>query len=98
MQIAGEIIAFILWICLILLIARIVLDWVQMLARSWQPRGVVLVLCEVIYTVTDPPLRAIRRVLPPLRLGMVALDLSPLVLFVLIYILQLVNARIFFSS
>jgi YggT family protein len=98
MQVAGEIIAFVLWICLILLIARIVLDWVQMLARSWQPRGPVLVLCEVIYTITDPPLRAIRRVLPPLRLGMVALDLSPLVLFVLIYILQLVNARIFFSS
>jgi YggT family protein len=98
MQVAGEIIAFVLWVCLILLIARIVLDWVQMLARSWQPRGAVLVLCEVIYTVTDPPLRAIRRVLPPLRLGMVALDLSPLVLFVLIYILQLVNARIFFSS
>ena len=98
MELAGEIIAFVLWICLILLIARIVLDWVQMLARSWQPRGVLLVLCEVIYTVTDPPLRAIRRVLPPLRLGMVALDLSPLVLFVVIYILQRVNAAIFFSS
>lgn len=97
MELAGEIIAFVLWICLILLIARIVLDWVQMLARSWQPRGVLLVLCEVIYTFTDPPLRAIRRVLPPLRLGMVALDLSPLVLFVLIYILQRVNAAIFFS-
>ena len=97
MQVAGEIIAFVLWICLILLIARIVLDWVQMLARSWQPRGVLLVLCEIIYTVTDPPLRAIRRVLPPLRLGMVALDLSPIVLFVLIFILQRVNEAIFFS-
>jgi YggT family protein len=98
MQVAGEIIAFVLWMCLILLIARIVLDWVQMLARSWQPRGALLVLCEVIYTITDPPLRAIRRVLPPLRLGMVALDLSPLVLFVLIYILQQVNAMIFFTN
>jgi YggT family protein len=47
--------------------------------------------------VTDPPLRAIRRVLPPLRLGMVALDLSPIVLFVLIFILQRVNEAIFFS-
>jgi len=96
MQVAGEIIAFVLWVCLILLIARIVLDWVQMLARSWQPKGALLVLCEIIYSITDPPLRAIRRVLPPLRLGMVALDLSPLVLFVLIYILQQVNAAIFF--
>jgi YggT family protein len=98
MQVTGEIIAFVLWMCLILLIARIVLDWVQMLARSWQPRGALLVLCEFIYTLTDPPLRAIRRVLPPLRLGMVALDLSPLVLFVLIYILQQVNAMIFFTN
>ena len=96
MELAGEIIAFVLWVCLILLIARIVLDWVQMLARSWQPKGALLVLCEIIYSITDPPLRAIRRVLPPLRLGMVALDLSPLVLFVLIYILQQVNAMIFF--
>jgi YggT family protein len=97
MDLAGEIIAFVLWVCLILLIARIVLDWVQMLARSWQPKGVLLVLCEIIYSITDPPLRAIRRVLPPLRLGMVALDLSPLVLFVVIYILMQINTVIFLS-
>jgi YggT family protein len=97
MELAGEIIAFVLWVCLILLIARIVLDWVQMLARSWQPKGVLLVLCEIIYSITDPPLRAIRRVLPPLRLGMVALDLSPLVLFVVIYILMQINTVIFLS-
>jgi len=97
MQTAGEVIGFILWACLIILIARIVLDWVQMLARSWQPRGFVLVLCEAIYSLTDPPLRAIRRVLPPLRLGMIALDLSPLVLFFIIYLLQIVNRMVFFS-
>ena len=97
MQTAGEVIGFILWACLFILIARIVLDWVQMLARSWQPRGFVLVLCEAIYSLTDPPLRAIRRVLPPLRLGMIALDLSPLVLFFIIYLLQIVNRMVFFS-
>ncbi len=97
MRTAGEIISFLLLLALLFLLARIVLDWVQMLSRSWRPSGFVLVVCEVIYSVTDPPLRAIRAVLPPVRIGMVALDLSPLVLFVIIYILRAVNAAVFLS-
>jgi YggT family protein len=96
MELAGTIIDFVLLLALLFLIARIVLDWVQMLARSWRPSGVVLVLCEVIYSVTDPPMRAIRSILPPIRIGMVALDLSPLVLFVIIFILRAVNSAVFF--
>ena len=57
------------WIFFFLLIARLVLDYVQMFARSWRPTGVVLVLAEVIYTITDPPLKALRRLIPPLRIG-----------------------------
>jgi len=97
MRTAGEIISFVLLQALLLLLARIVLDWVQMLSKSWRPSGFVLVLCEIIYSITDPPLRAIRAVLPPIRLGMVALDLSPLVLFVIIYILRAVNSAVFLS-
>ncbi len=97
MRTAGAIIDFVLLLALLFLIARIVLDWVQMLARSWRPSGVVMVLCEIIYSITDPPMRAIRAILPPIRIGMVALDLSPLVLFVMIFILRAVNRMIFFS-
>ncbi|MDQ3627730.1 MAG: YggT family protein [Actinomycetota bacterium] len=97
MRTAGEIISFVLLLALLFLLARIVLDWVQMLSRSWRPSGFVLVICEAIYSVTDPPLRAIRAVLPPVRIGMVALDLSPLVLFVVIYILRAVNSAVFLS-
>ena len=70
-----------------LLIARLVLDYVQMFARSWRPSGVILVLAEVIYTITDPPLKALRRVIPPLRIGGIALDLSFLVVIILVQIL-----------
>jgi YggT family protein len=80
----------------VVLIARFVIDWVQMLARSWRPSGLVLVICELVYTATDPPLRAIRRVIPPLRLGQVALDLSPMVLLIALWLLQGVNRAIFF--
>ena len=57
-----------------------------MFARSWRPHGIVLVLLEMIYTVTDPPLKALRRVIPPLRLGSISLDLSFLVLIIAVQI------------
>lgn len=80
-----QLIALIVWLLnvyLFVLIARLVIDWIQLLSRDWRPRGVVLAVCEGIYTVTDPPLRALRKVIPPLRFGGVALDLSFLVLIV----------------
>ncbi len=95
MRAVGEVIAFVLWVGVLVLIARFVIDWVQVLARSWRPRDVVLVLCEAVYTVTDPPLRALRRVIPPLRLGAVALDLSPMVLLIALYLLQILNGAVF---
>ncbi len=67
----------------IMLIGRLVLDWIQVFARDWRPQGPVLVVAEAIYTVTDPPLKALRRVIPPLRLGQVQIDLAFTVLFVL---------------
>jgi YggT family protein len=82
----GQVLVLVLWLFLILLIARLVLDYVQMFARSWRPRGPMLVVAEIIYTITDPPLRALRRVIPPLKIGSVSIDLSFLVLFVLVNI------------
>ena len=82
----GQILILVLWLFLILLIARLVLDYVQMFARSWRPRGPMLVIAEIIYTITDPPLRALRKVIPPLKIGSVSIDLSFLVLFVLVNI------------
>lgn len=66
------------------LICRLVLDWIQMLARGWRPRGPVLVFSEGVSTVTDPPLRFLRRLIPPLSLGGLRLDLAFLVLFLVV--------------
>ena len=84
--IVGSTLALILWLFFVLLIARLVIDYIQMFARSWRPTGVLLVAAEVIYTITDPPLKALRRLIPPLRLGSINLDLSFLVLVVLVQI------------
>ena len=80
-----------------LLWVRFVVDWVQVFARSWSPQGPLLVLLEVVYSITDPPIKALRRVIPPLRLGSVALDLSFLIVLVAAYIL-LRSTRIFFGA
>lgn len=71
-----------LWLYFVVLLARFVLDMVQLFARDWQPRGVILVIAEVIYSLTDPPLKLLRRVIPTIRIGGVALDLSFLVLII----------------
>jgi len=71
---------FVLNLFFIALICRLVLDWIQVLARDWRPRGPILVFAEGVYTVTEPPLKALRRVIPPLSLGGIRLDLAFLVL------------------
>jgi YggT family protein len=70
-----DFIGFLLWLFLLFLIGRLIFDWVQFFARDWRPRA------EAVYTVTDPPLRFLRRLIPPLRLGQVQLDLAFIVLF-----------------
>ncbi len=71
----------------LILLVRLVLDWVQVFARSWRPTGVALVVAEATYSVTDPPLRFLRRFLPPLRLGPVQFDLAFTVLFLICIVL-----------
>jgi YggT family protein len=78
---------YVLTIYLVILVGRMIFGWIQVFAREWRPTGVLLVLAEAIFTVTDPPLKFLRRFIPPLRLGMVAMDLSFMVLFIVVLIL-----------
>ena len=93
MEVVGQVIWFLLWVAIVLLLARFVLDWVQLLARSWRPQGWVAALCEALYSITDPPLRAVRGVIPPIRLGGAALDLSPMILLIGIWIVMTIVER-----
>jgi YggT family protein len=74
---------------------RFALDIVQAYNRSWRPRGGLLVVSEVVYTVTDPPIRTVRRALPPLRMGPVALDFGwTIVMLVVIIAMTIARALI----
>jgi YggT family protein len=82
----GSYLSIPLYLFLLFLIGRLVLETLQAFARSWRPTGVVLVLAETTYTVTDPPLRLLRRFIPSVRLGNVAFDLSFMVWFLIIVV------------
>ena len=76
-----------LWVFIALMWIRFVVDWVQVFARSWTPTGPVLVVLEVVYSATDPPIMFVRRFVPPLRIGTVAIDLSFIIVMIAAYIL-----------
>ena len=72
----------------IALFLRIIIDYIRLFARSWRPNTFLLAIFEVIFTVTEPPMRFVRRFVPPLRIGGVALDLSFIVLLIAVNLLQ----------
>ncbi len=88
MTIVGQLLYNVLLAFFLLLLFRLVMDYVFLFARSYRPRGLVLVLLEITYTVTDPPLKFLRRFIPPLKLGNFSLDLSFLLLIILVQILM----------
>jgi YggT family protein len=81
------VLTYVLWLYLLLLIGRMIFTWVRAFSPAWEPHGFFLVIAEGIFTVTDPPLRFLRRYIRPLRLGSVALDLSFMVLFFVVLIM-----------
>ena len=72
----------------VLMWARFVLDLARVLARQWRPRGFGLVLAEFTYLVTDPPIKLVRRVVPPLRLGGASLDFAWSIVMLVVIILM----------
>lgn len=90
----GGVVIWVLQLYVLVLLAYVVLSWVMVYARDWQPRGVLLLLVEGIFAVTEPPLRLLRRFIPPLRIGGVSLDLAIFVLFILVYALIFLAARL----
>jgi YggT family protein len=86
-NIVRDVLFYALSVYLVLLVARMIFSWIQVYARDWRPSGIVLVIAEAVYTATDPPLRFLRRYIRSVRIGSVALDLSFMLLFLVVYVL-----------
>ena len=88
MGVVFSLLNFLLWLYFVALIGRMIIEWVQVFSRDWRPRGVVLVLAEALFTVTDPAVGLLRRLIPPVRIGGAAVDLSMLALLLGISLLM----------
>ena len=82
-----SLLALLCFLYLIVLFGRVIFDWVQVFSRDFRPKGILLVLAEVCYTLTDPPVKFLRRYIPPLTLGSLRIDVGFLILFVGVSIL-----------
>jgi len=87
------VIYFALFVFWLLLIGRIIIEFIRSFARDWHPTGFVVVILEAIFTITDPPVKLLRRLIPPISLGGIRLDLSIMVLLFIVFILMTVVER-----
>ena len=95
MTIIGVILGWAIWACLCLLMARAIMSWIPLLFPAFRPRGTILAVFDLINRLTDPPLRWMRRLIHPIRLGAASLDLSLMVWFVILLIAQSILNWIF---
>jgi YggT family protein len=88
MKLFFGIVAFVLYLYLLIVLARVIVEMTRQFARSWRPAGVAAIGIEVVYVATDPPVQALRRMVKPVRIGSISLDLSILILLLAILALQ----------
>ncbi len=96
MTTVGLILFRLLQIYLYVLIARMILSWVPLLAPNFKPTGIIAVIFEFIYTLTDPPIKLGQKFIPPLQLGGIGLDLAFMVVFLAVILAQRLVLMIFF--
>lgn len=93
LSVIAQVVYLFLYLFLLTLLARFVLSAVLQFGRRWQPRRGAAAALEAVWSVTDPPLKALRRVIPPLRIGTVSVDLASIVLLLILYVLMNVVVR-----
>ncbi|WP_091234604.1 YggT family protein [Microbacterium sp. 3J1] len=87
-SVIASIVHLMLLLYLLVLFARLILDYIPMFNREWRPKGAGLVAAEAVYTITDPPVRFFRRIIPPLRIGSLSLDFGFSITILIVLILM----------
>ncbi|MBO0867666.1 MAG: YggT family protein [Micromonosporaceae bacterium] len=95
LSITAQVVYLLLYLLWLLLFARFTMSFVLQFGRRWHPGRGAAASLELVWSVTDPPLKALRRVIPPLRVGTVSVDLSAIVLLLILFVLMKVVVGLF---
>ena len=88
MDVVWAAVGYALYLYIVLILARVILETTRQFARSWRPVGIGAIGIELVYLTTDPPIKLLRRLVPPLQIGGVSLDLSIMILLIAILALK----------
>ncbi|MDT4894749.1 MAG: YggT family protein [Pseudonocardiales bacterium] len=88
MSLFWGLVSYVLYLYVLIILARVVIEATRQFARKWRPTGLAAIGVETVYVATDPPVRLLRRLVPPVRLGNVSLDLSIIILLIALVILR----------
>ena len=94
-SIVWQVVYLLLYVFWLTLLGRFVLGAILQYGRWWHPSRGSAATLEVVWSVTDPPLKALRRVIPPLRIGTVSVDLASLVLLVILWVLLQIAFKLY---
>ncbi|AWB82932.1 hypothetical protein C3B44_03730 [Corynebacterium yudongzhengii] len=96
MILTGTVILILLRLYTLVLIARIITEMIQSFSKQFRPPRWFAVAAEPIFLITDPPVKLLRRLIPPLRTGNVGIDVSVIVLFIILIVIQAIVMAVFF--
>ena len=94
MAIVGDILFYLLQIFILVMWVRLILDFVRSARPTWRPAGPLLVLLSIVFVITDPPLKLVRKVIKPVRFGAVSIDFAWTIVLIVAFILSNVVAGI----
>ena len=84
----GQILYWAVQLFVYAMFARFIVEFVMSVNRGWRPPAILMPVVDFAFTITDPPLKFVRRFVPPIRLGIVALDLAWTIVLIAALFLQ----------
>ena len=95
LSIVLQVVYLLLYLFMLILFGRFMMSFILSRSRHWRPARPGAAALEIVWSVTDPALKPLRRVIPPVQLGSVSVALADLILLIILYVLMMIVGSLF---